>query len=390
MGGVPVLFLNVAKELSKRGYLTSVVDFNDGYMAKNKGSETGLIAFEANLSVSIPENSILIFQSDLPWGLPKNLICSPTTKVFFWNCYPFNLVPNLPKPLGDFLASRVLILKILLATLMITARTKTKRFTELLITKNALCFMDFPNWSLTQKMLQIKNLPEVFLPVLVNQVPRLKPQSILQKNLKLAWVGRLADFKIYPLLRILEDLNELEQPISFVIIGSGQYQSFLKEKTKSFSYLQIEFIDHIDYQNLHPYLNSNIDLLFAMGTSALDGGLSCVPTVLMNFSYKEISSDYRYHFLNQTEKFSLGDLIDKNNLGKGLAMNQIVQAVHENKEKIASECQNYVANHHLLENKINTFLQLTSNSNLTYTELIQTDLEKPGFYKIWTLIKKLF
>ena len=65
-GGVPVVFLNIAKYLqnSSPALNIAVVDYADGYMAKNIGdSGVELIIFSRNELLHFGEQDLVIFQS---------------------------------------------------------------------------------------------------------------------------------------------------------------------------------------------------------------------------------------------------------------------------------------------------------------------------------------
>ena len=62
-------------------------------------------------------------------------------------------------------------------------------------------------------------------------------------------------------------------------------------------------------KNLEEFIRE-FDLIFAMGTSALDAARVGMPVVRLDYSYKLIGSNYRYKFLHQVEGYSLGDRIE--------------------------------------------------------------------------------
>lgn len=389
-GGVPILFLRLAEKLTELGFNVSIVDFHDGYMAREKSSGIDLIVFESlDQKIKIPPNSTLILQSDLPWGIPQNFECDSETTIFFWNCYPFNLIPVLPAPLAHFFKSRLFLQKVLLQTILSGAQQKAKKFAQFLIQYKALAFMDFPNWKMTFNLLEIKNLPKIYLQICLETKSLLKPKNLIQENnLKIAWLGRIADFKIQSVLRIIKDLPT-QKKIEMTLIGSGDYESQLQTQALKHPLIQFIFIKAIAPKELYNYLNQNVDLLFAMGTSALEGGVAGVPTVLMDFSYSEINSNYRYNFLFDSKDYSLGDLVSGEY--SGYQMQEIVNNVISDKIELAQKTQSYVYQYHSIEKQVNLFLDLSLKSKLKYNSLIQNcDLQKPGFYKYWAYFKKYF
>jgi hypothetical protein len=213
--------------------------------------------------------------------------------------------------------------------------------------------------------------------------------------LHIAWLGRIADFKINSVLRLITDLRisspNFEKKIHLTIIGSGDFEEVLNDELDSVQEFSYELIKGIPQNELHHYLNKNIDLLFAMGTSALEGGIANVPTVLMNFSYSDIPDDYKYNYLFNSNEYSLGDLTSSKNKSQGSSLCLILDEVISNKKSLALETSTYVSQNHSLDAITNSFMIYCEKNNLTYQKLIESgDFEKPAFYKIWTLIKKLF
>lgn len=98
VGGVSLLFLRVGEELSRLGMAdVTLVDYADGYMARHHDPALStLAAYRDDGVVEVPEDAILILQSMSPWSIYPGLRPSPATRVLFWNCHPFNLVPTLP------------------------------------------------------------------------------------------------------------------------------------------------------------------------------------------------------------------------------------------------------------------------------------------------------
>lgn len=394
-GGVPILFLRVAKALTSLGYPCSVIDYPDGYMAKNKAEGIEFISCEQE-SIEIADQYILVFQSDLPWGIPKNINTHPDTTVFFWNCYPFNLIPVPPAPLNHYVSSRLLLVKLLLLTLMRSARKKTLLFLQDLVRHDALAFMDEANRQTSEYALSYSPIPNRFLPVLVNERNEAKARELLHPDtMTIAWVGRVADFKIHSLYRVIEDLTAINTKLKFkmLIVGDGRFLPELKSFCSKINQIEFEFIPSVPSAEIPQFLNSRVDLLCAMGTAALEGGLSQVPTILLDFSYKHIPSGYQYRFLHQTDFFNLGSPIGSQHLGDKSNLKQLLDLVVENKTNIANQCYNYVLHNHSIEKKLNYFVKLSQDSSFKYNDLKkQNYLQKPWLYrfraKILSLLKE--
>lgn len=397
VGGVPVLFLRIAEHISFN-FKTPVfiVDYADGYMAMNKkNSLIKLINFNENETIQIPNSSILILQSDLPWGIPRNFSTSDDTSIFFWTCFPFNFIPVFPSPIKEITSSSLNITKLVLNTLLLASKFRVKKMIRSLTFHNALVFMDGPNLRTTSYCLDEKFQTPKLLPILLDspKQPFLNLKSLPSKNsLSFCWIGRIADFKIHILNKVLEDCYiysvKYQIRIDFYIIGSGDQSANLFTPNEISTLFNIISIDYLNSNDLNQFLIQKINCLFSMGTSALEGAKLAIPTVLLDFSYKAIDFKYRYKFIYQTQEYSLGELVSKNN-NYGLTFEEIIHEILIN-ENIGKQCFDYFLTNHSLEKKIDDFLSLSQLSTLSYNNFVKSNnLEKPFFYKLWALIKNL-
>jgi hypothetical protein len=62
-------------------------------------------------------------------------------------------------------------------------------------------------------------------------------------------------------------------------------------------------------RRLDDYLVDHLDLLVAMGASALEGARLGIPTILLDISYGRLRGDYRFRWLFESERFSLADVV---------------------------------------------------------------------------------
>ena len=97
-GGVPLLFLRLAIELSRQSYSIYIIDYKDGYMVENMPAQTSIniIYYTDNVPVKVPSNALLIFQTMTPWSIYPSLNLPKETRLFFLTTIPTNLFPTLP------------------------------------------------------------------------------------------------------------------------------------------------------------------------------------------------------------------------------------------------------------------------------------------------------
>lgn len=398
VGGVPVLFLRIAEWLAQNtDHPLYLIDYEDGFMAKiKKNPKIQLLVFEADLTLTIPTNAILIFQSDLPWGLPRNLILDNTVTAFFWNCYPFNLVPVLPGSGRDWMSKSLFRTKFLLNTLLLPSKIKCRLFLENLLQKNAVAFMDEPNIQFTEKALGIKIVNPALLPILLPETSeKAKTSNLTDRPLVAAWVGRLADFKIYSLIYTLKNISEWtirsNRQFIFKVIGDGGRIDELTKALPENSKFKIELLGSKSSEALESILINDVDILFAMGTSALEGARLALPTVLLDFSYGPFPNYYKFKWVFNSRNFSLGSPLDLIDFSEGSEIDKVMDELTSKVSEIKSNCLKYFLDHHAIDKSMSKFLKMSQGSEFVYTEYLSSAfVRKPTYYKLWAFVKHFF
>ncbi|WP_192034463.1 glycosyltransferase [Halomonas sp. YLGW01] len=173
-------------------------------------------------------------------------------------------------------------------------------------------------------------IDEIIYPIAV-PVPAYEEKKVKADDkscgLRAVWLGRVStDFKVHPLMCLLEDINSTNADVSlinsFTVIGSGDglelLKSYIKESHFSFP---VFFVESVDYSQLSDFLRKSYDVMFAMGTSALDGARSGLPTIIVKpFSSLSSKPVKRYRWIYKSYGFSLGELPIKN---YGLPQNDV-------------------------------------------------------------------
>ncbi len=315
VGGVPALFLRLAERLARRGCRVSVVDYRDGAMGSACPANVSLISYEDDRPVQLPQDAVAVFQAMTPWSVFPSLRMAPGMRLFFWNCHPFNLIPALPG-LRAPMQSRPALGRLLLRTVLRPYRQTMIRFTRVLLEREALVFMDRPNLRTTEQYLEIGIPQPRFLPIPAGDPvphPARTPRDWKEQGLRLCWIGRIADFKVHILRRALSDLDALQPrlgiPIKFTVIGPGKYAAELRAEALRWSNLAVDFVERMPMLDIIPYLQEHIDVLFAMGTSALEGASAGIPPILLDVAYAPVPLGYRYSWLHEREGFTLGDVL---------------------------------------------------------------------------------
>ena len=179
--------------------------------------------------------------------------------------------------------------------------------------KNAILFMDEENLQYSENIFNYKFDNVRLLPIPINNIN----DNIWNRNDRnyFTWLGRLDKSKCNVLQRILIDYKQfvnLNRNIEskFIIIGDGDGRSIIEELINTLQLEKyVELKGNIFKEDLEKeILNSSI--LFAMGTSALEGARMGVPTVLVDW-YKYVPDKVNYRWLYDTKNYTLGKVIEK-------------------------------------------------------------------------------
>lgn len=373
VGGVSVLFLRMANAL-KEHCKVYLVDFADGYMGRRVPPGVHFIDFKR--VERYPDNAVLVVQSLAPWNIADIGKFPPQTRVFFWNLHPDNFFPHI---FSGYTSNR---LKRLLAGMLrpmsLLRTNKLLRVLRYLDSTKSLAFMDAENYRKTQAYFPGLELAERYLPVMSNQAGA-SAEHRIQRPLRCCWVGRVVDFKVFILAHLLTRLDAAQSvagDIEFTVVGDGNALPGLKAQAAQLPKLKIRYIEEIALDALPAFLAAEVDLLFAMGTSALEGASIGLPTILVDYSYYPITRNYRFKWLYQSEGFSLGGPIDDRHYEMDSSLESTLLDLQGGFEKHGQKCYSYWLQNHSPAVVESRLLELTNDSSATVA-----DMEARGFFK---------
>jgi len=243
----------------------------------------------------------------------------------------------------------------------------------------------------TSYFLDIKISKPEFLPVAVEKPTKKFKLTPLNKT-SFVWVGRLVDFKYFILEKLILDLENLSSEMNFElkIIGDGPYLKDLILLKSKVSY-RISFEREIKKNELDNFLIKNCSILFAMGTSALEGAKLGIPTILLDISYKSIKTEYNYRWLYERDGRTLGEnineipknLLEKNSLEKKL------NEYSSNFENVSKKTLEYFDSNHNLENTCSELIKKIDNSSAQWGKIKNSPYTSKGFiYNFYRKLKK--
>lgn len=328
VSGVPVLFLNLAEYLADENPKLSIkiIDYENGYMSTNrkKNSMVDLIVFTNGKTLQITEG-ILIMQAILPYAMRPELKIGSNVQILFWNLFPDIFFP-IVFPFNFFrkIAQNNLNFYQLFLTIFWKHNfNNLKKFVKEAVMCNSLHFMDISNLKRTEEILNLKLPISNYIPIVATgcNIEEHKEKKEKSTEINISWIGRLCDFKYFSVELIIRTLSKvalsLEKKITLFIVGDGPYMQYLQNLHNTNHFFKTIFIGTIPKDELDFFLIKNIDINISMGTSALESARLKIPTIVVDYSYSKIPSNYNFRWLQETKNFDLGHLVTANDIVHG-------------------------------------------------------------------------
>lgn len=400
--GVPVLFYRMANALALAfpKLEISVIDYKDGSMARNilPLQNLKLIVFEKNKKVSPPLACILVMQTFVPYYWPIELVLNENQKIFFWNLHPQNLIPSL-LPLSflrDIPFNNFSIYK-MLSNLYPKLFRGLQKYVQLLVEKDAIYFMDKSNYDYTNKYLfiNLKKVDYIPVPVAFEKKDLTNVSQTLGSTINIGWIGRLCDFKSYILVYAINKLSEIAPKFEgynfvFHVVGDGPFLAYIKNNVVANNQVSVIYHGGIPHQELDRFIATNLDIVTAMGTSALEGAKLRKPTILLDATFKKVDKDYVFRLLHETKEYDLAHFITEADYLMGNdSLFEIINKIISNYDVYAKKAEDYFSDHHDLINVKDLFLQKVNETKLEYSMIDPVVLRKGRILQFYNKIRGL-
>lgn len=366
IGGAELLFVRVLNFISQHypeirvGY----INFTDSPI--NELLDQNVERVTADKSITLPENSIIISHPARYYQIPQ--IKTKNLFFLFWVLHIEEL--NSMKDL-----------------IKISQKNTIKKI-KLMISNNALIVMDEATKIITKQFCSYNIDKKHIVPVMLEDYPCsfIKESLINEKYIHIAWIGRLSGDKIYALINLMDNLKKLkiDKKIKIHIIGEGDFKHLIREYQ-----FETIYLGTLQPKDLSLYLQTNIDICFAMGTSMLEAEKCGIPAVMVFYTTKNSSSDC-FFWTFKLKNYVLGC---KMNMGlipyeESTSLEQILNDFLTNISHYSKEARKHFESF-LIHKHIDKFLRCvneTSYSNEVLSkEKLKTKLERLKF----KLIKKL-
>ncbi|EBU4088990.1 glycosyltransferase family 4 protein, partial [Salmonella enterica] len=338
LGGTEILFSRLIDELVRTGFSVSVIDYGDGVL-KNNLRKKGVAYYDYEICRE-GENWRDLVRANIFVVSARNIIrylflCinhkQYNTRVMFWQLHPselysgqFPFTARVKKILG-YNGLRFFL------QLMPGIRGVCQLINELSISNNLrimdeACYME-STWILNCK------LKKNYLPLLTGMKEiKIQKGHYYKRPCKvknIAIISRLEEFKTYGVIKAIEDILDINDKIYIHVVGDGKdrllIENIFKSKNRVFFY---GFINNLELNQF--FCEHAIDILFAMGTSALEGASRGIPTVRLPCLDKPLIKKNVYKFIHDQNGYSLGEYLDTPFCSEGYySMNVVFEKINQ-------------------------------------------------------------
>ena len=366
IGGAQLLFARLAVYLAKSGKDVLIIDYLDGFVyqyVQEEFSSIDFIKYE-DKQLSIDYDICLVQHLSSIHTLRKNLILTDNSKLLFWSIHPYNII-SLFRLTPIYTRAKSFGSRFVMQLLEPQLKAKVGNLVAELFKNKAILFMDETNFlpfkklGLTEEK-YIKYLP---IPILHSHVYKLRENF---STTHFGWIGRITEEKIKSFNFILQKLDDIAkfQKITFHIIGYGDL-AYLKNLKN------LAIINHgiVAKEELSELLLNEIDILVAMGTSALESAVLGIPTLLTDISKTKFPKGYKYKWIYQSTNFNLGGYAYE--FSGDIDTDQIIKVAFSQEEyKITSEkCKEYVIKNHSMSVVAEELDKAMNNSMFSFKDL---------------------
>lgn len=230
----------------------------------------------------------------------------------------------------------------------------TRKLIRNLKEKNGILFIEGNALNKSAKLLGLSPDGFTILPIPV-PVPEFNVFSARRRKsavngINLTYVGRAVDTKIFPVSRLIKDLNGISLSTTVVLHiitdNAGEFAAKLPPITNTD--LSIHYLENLLPDQLNSFLVENTDIHIAQATSALEGAKLGIPTILIDFSFRDFPEGYRYRFLYETPASYIGTDANEANEFDGLTMKELLDMARDTEvmRKVSERSFEYIRQNH--------------------------------------------
>jgi hypothetical protein len=378
VGGAQYLFARMAEYLLEHtSHEVVLIDYADGFIrSKLGGRDYRFIEYTDGEHVSIREPLLLVFALSFLPIIEQRFTLPETTRLFFWDLHPYNLVEQLAlsgiyKLLSPTNAHRMC------SVIEHTRCRKLAHFVENGAATHGIAFMAERNRVYNQQLLAF-SAPTPYLPIPIDTTVQLPDYCPAKKNgadatIHIGWLSRLDPGKTTVLFRLLDDVRDYQkvhglEAMHVHVIGDGATREKVEEKCAG---INASVAGRLEGTALTEYMMANLHVGFAMGTSALEFAIRGIPTVLTpgGMSQDNLRQTRIYRWLFDSQGYDVAAEDARRPTGL-YAFSDIIQQIRDSaSEHLADQCRTYAIENHGLRNVGDMFADHLAQCTLTYDDL---------------------
>ncbi len=350
-GGTNNLLGNLAILLSDNpDYSVYYIDYLDSpvkniVLSKNK--KIYFVEIKENKRILVQEGIIISILLSLKTIL-KEIEINNNTRILLWSTHPDDALKLLPS-FNLWLRLPINTSKVISSIIHPFYKKRLKKFLYYGKMSNGIVWMDKENVEINQHFYNLEGefpILRIFTGIPSNQI--VFNENTYDKSLKIVILGRLTNFKVYPMKGFLEQFKIYQETsnkeIYIDFIGNGPLRNLLTEWLVELNIRNYSFKGHVDLSELDSKL-VNYHLLIGMGTSSLEGAKLRIPSLMMNASYEIlISEKVRLKWLFEIEENQLGKIVkNKDRIIDGKNISDILDDINtpEKWKIISDKCYSY-------------------------------------------------
>lgn len=369
IGGAEYLFYRLYVCMKKVGIECKIVDYKDGIFLSLGVAANDLITMDSIYDRLIIECDYFVLPPNFSYDALYSVVLNPNAKIIFWSLHPLNCVPSLPFPFYKRLSTNSNFRRLLDFIFLRKQKIFAKRLFGMASQAKSMFFMDFENYATASKFIG-GDLKKIFLSIPapdINLTLKERPAIIKNSNeYVFFWIGRLVDFKVGSLNRLILDLDQwcllTGNKVTLFIVGDGKLSSSVLESHE----VNIVKLGHVENGELHCLIKESANAVFGMGTSILESAALGVASFIVMPTYKSVGNILSYVPLPNTKNYNLGSFSDESDL---LSFQQLEIESLLRDDAYSKACSNYVLINHGLDAVLKSLLHLSENSNLRYVDI---------------------
>ena len=350
VGGVPTLFFNLADYFNKINIPFCLISSEKSAiytMFKEKYFDCLYLNYDT-LSTDIIAKEISDKDTIIAtyWDQKLPLFSNINPKLIFWNVFPTSIYDS------NVIWGRIYM------------HFRNKRLLKTMLENGGLYFMDDTPLEWMQKY-GYYNIPEqLLLQIPVQPINYLyQTKNIENDKLAITYIGRAEIWKLFPLIKIIEDLSNIKHSFKLNIISDdiSKTKKFIRLNSKIANNIEFTYSENVANNIIDKHLLSYSDLNIGMGTACIEGAKVGIPSLLIDASYIRMSNNYKYIWIYETKHYKLGTFYNSTTEYNGINMSDIIEKIYMVKNYLQTEsnaCYSYVNEFH----NINTVGQKTTNA----------------------------